>query len=304
MAIYKNTTELSKVYKGASELSAVYFGVDKIFPILEYIIEFLVIAGGGGGNAGGGGGGAGGYLNSFSTENSGQNSPTLTPIIPTLGNVYSVNIGAGGVKSSQSSSDANTTGTAGGNSSLSGAPTAIGGGCGTYTVNRAANNGGSGGGSVFANAPDTTGTINQGYRGDNGTPTFNQWAGGGGGAGAVGTTDNGALGLNSLITGTLIGRAGGGAGGQWSSATRTGFDGGGNSPSGNGTSNTGGGGGGGGSTSQSESQLRAAGNGGSGVVILRMPTANYSGTTTGSPTVTTDGTDTILTYTGSGTYTA
>jgi hypothetical protein len=35
-----------------------------------------------------------------------------------------------------------------------------------------------------------------------------------------------------------------------------------------------------------------------------MPTENYSGTTTGSPTVTTDGTDTILTYNGSGTYTA
>jgi hypothetical protein len=34
-----------------------------------------------------------------------------------------------------------------------------------------------------------------------------------------------------------------------------------------------------------------------------MATANYSTTTTGSPTVTTDGTDTILTFTGSGSYT-
>jgi hypothetical protein len=33
-----------------------------------------------------------------------------------------------------------------------------------------------------------------------------------------------------------------------------------------------------------------------------MTTARYSGTTTGSPTVTTDGSDTILTYTSSGTY--
>jgi hypothetical protein len=40
------------------------------------------------------------------------------------------------------------------------------------------------------------------------------------------------------------------------------------------------------------------------VVILRMLTADYSGTTTGSPTVTTSGSDTILTYTGSGSYTA
>jgi hypothetical protein len=43
--------------------------------------------------------------------------------------------------------------------------------------------------------------------------------------------------------------------------------------------------------------------GGSGVVILRMATSDYSGTTTGSPTVTTSGSDTILTFTGSGSYT-
>jgi len=40
------------------------------------------------------------------------------------------------------------------------------------------------------------------------------------------------------------------------------------------------------------------------VVILRMATANYSGTTTGSPTVTTSGSDTILEFTASGSYTA
>ena len=42
--------------------------------------------------------------------------------------------------------------------------------------------------------------------------------------------------------------------------------------------------------------------GGSGVVILRLLTSEYSGTTTGSPTVTTDGNYSVLTYTGSGTY--
>jgi hypothetical protein len=46
------------------------------------------------------------------------------------------------------------------------------------------------------------------------------------------------------------------------------------------------------------------GNGGSGVVILSLPTAFYSGITTGSPTVTTNGNDTILTFTSSGSYTA
>jgi hypothetical protein len=40
------------------------------------------------------------------------------------------------------------------------------------------------------------------------------------------------------------------------------------------------------------------------VVILRMATANYSGTTTGSPSVTTSGSDTILTFTSSGSYSA
>jgi hypothetical protein len=39
------------------------------------------------------------------------------------------------------------------------------------------------------------------------------------------------------------------------------------------------------------------------VVILSILTVYYSGTTTGSPTVTTSGANTILTYNSSGTYT-
>mgnify|MGYP003343645450 CR=1 FL=1 len=47
------------------------------------------------------------------------------------------------------------------------------------------------------------------------------------------------------------------------------------------------------------------GSGGSGVVILSVPTIFYSGTTTGSPTITTSGSNTIIKWTtGSGTYTA
>jgi hypothetical protein len=38
------------------------------------------------------------------------------------------------------------------------------------------------------------------------------------------------------------------------------------------------------------------------VVIIRVPTANYSGVTTGSPTVTTSGADTIIQWNGSGSY--
>ena len=48
-----------------------------------------------------------------------------------------------------------------------------------------------------------------------------------------------------------------------------------------------------------------AGNGGSGVVILSMPDASYTGTITGSPTVTTNvgGTGkTAVVFTGTGTY--
>jgi hypothetical protein len=63
------------------------------------------------------------------------------------------------------------------------------------------------------------------------------------------------------------------------------------------TANTGGGAGG------SNPSARFA-QGGSGVVILSVPTVSYSGTTTGSPTVTTTGTRTILTFTSSGSYTA
>ena len=64
-----------------------------------------------------------------------------------------------------------------------------------------------------------------------------------------------------------------------------------------------GGGGGGRTGSDQTTGFRSTGAGGSGVIILRMPTAAYlTASTTGSPTVTTDGTDTILTYTGSGTY--
>lgn len=41
-----------------------------------------------------------------------------------------------------------------------------------------------------------------------------------------------------------------------------------------------------------------------GVVILRVLTSNYSGTTTGSPTITTDGSYTVMKFTSNGSYTA
>ena len=98
--------------------------------------------------------------------------------------------------------------------------------------------------------------------------------------------------------------AGGGGGGDGSGSTAGigGTGGGGNGGSSEactiGTANTGSGAGGGGYPSTTGCAA------GSGVVILRMTTAQYSGTTSGSPTVTTDGADTILVYNASGSYTA
>ena len=68
-----------------------------------------------------------------------------------------------------------------------------------------------------------------------------------------------------------------------------------------GSGNTGSGGGG---YNGSGGQNGTGGSGGSGIVILRLLTADYTGTTTGSPSVSTSGSDTILVFNASGSYTA
>ncbi len=138
------------------------------------------------------------------------------------------------------------------------------------------------------------GTSGQGYNGGISTNSTDNYRGsGGGGAGGTGgnASASGVGGnfLSVAITGLSINYSKGGSGGNNVSSNIGAA----------GASNTGNAGNGGAGAASS-----AGGNGGSGVVILRMPTANYSGTTTGAPTVTTDGSDTILTYTTSGTYTA
>ena len=269
----------------------------------NYSASYLIIAGGGGGgntagtpsadNAGGGGG-AGGLLTGTTTL--------------TTNTTYSFVVGAGG---------AGSTGTASGNgtNSTGFSLSAIGGGGGGTYSTLAGSNGGSGGGAPGSplGSPPTygNGTAGQGNRGGSGgnTSGVGNAGGGGGGAGAVGgngatnTAGAGGVGTASSITGSSITYAGGGGGGAYTGGTggAGGAGGGGNGAiSGgtttSGTTNTGGGGGGiGGGT---------AGSGGSGVVILSVPTANYSGTTTGSPTVTTSGSNTIITFTASGSYTA
>ena len=283
-----------------------------------YSVDYLVIGGGGGGNSGGGGGGAGGYRNSFNNETSGANSSSLTARNMTVGdNVnYIIQIGAGGAGGANSGDTAtmNAQGTKGGETSfhISGFSFQVygsGGGCGGYAASSpiSKNNGGCGGGGVFATGQGGSGIALQGKDGSDGSLSSVQYSGSGGGAseGSSGARRNGFAGLDSSITGSSVGRAGGGSGGQWGSQQSTGQDGGGNGQT-NGTPNTGGGGGGGGRDGSSQSSgFRATGAGASGVIILRMPTAAYlTASTSGSPTVTTDGTDTILIYTGSGSYTS
>ena len=66
-----------------------------------------------------------------------------------------------------------------------------------------------------------------------------------------------------------------------------------------GTANTGGGGGG----SADAANSTQNGSGGKGVVILRMLSTKYTGTITGSPTVTTDGSHKVLVFNSTGSYT-
>jgi Concanavalin A-like lectin/glucanases superfamily len=94
----------------------------------------------------------------------------------------------------------------------------------------------------------------------------------------------------TTVTANIAGASGGNGGG--------GTGGGNNGNATTGSANTGGGGGGG----AFSSNIAAAG--GSGVVILSIPTVNYTGLVTGSPTVTTSGANTVVQFNGNGTYVA
>jgi hypothetical protein len=292
--------------------SGINEGTDALSPG-PYSIDFLVVAGGGSGgkstdvaeptNGGGGGGGAGGFRTSTQTVN--------------IGTAITVTVGDGGA------GDGNNPGS---NSSISGSGlttiTSAGGGNGGG--NDAVAGGSGGGGSsnsttgASGNTPSTS--PSQGSAGGNGLVSYPTLVGGGGGgAGAVGGNGsapfnggNGGNGTASSITGSSVTYAGGGGGGSRNatggvSAGGTGGTGGGGKGAQEqaptaavaGTANTGGGGGG---NHLYASSASAAG--GKGVVILSVPTASYSSTTTGSPTVTTSGSNTIMQFNGSGSYTA
>ena len=273
-----------------------------------YTASYVVVAGGGGTNIDySGGGGAGG-----------MRTGTVS-FLP--GTSYTVTVGSGGAAGPSLPGQ----GGSGGTSSLAGTPittvsaTGGGGSNGASSGFPSGASGGSGGGGAGQPGKNGggSGTPGQGNPGGTGTFSPNENTGGGGGAGGAGgngvtgpvrSTGAGGVGLATSISGSPVFYAGGGGGGgfapQGSSAGAGGTGGGGagtNSPGGkgtNGTANTGGGAGGAGGASG------AGSTGGSGIVVLSVPTANYSGTTTGSPTITTSGLNTIITFNSSGTYTA
>jgi len=273
---------------------------------VPYQIEYLVVAGGGGGGGGGSGGGTGG--------GGGAGGMRTGSVYATVGNSYTVTVGGGGARGTFGAGDRKSSA---GDDSVFGSITSIGGGfaAGNYGDG---GDGGSGGGGTHNAGAGGSGTSGQGNDGGiGGTNSSNYFAGGGGGGKSTvgGSPGNGSVGgaggagLASSITGSSVTYAGGGGGGSYSGTGGAGGSGGGasgaNSSSNAGTATANRGGGGGGGTRQNFSPYGEtySSNGSSGIVVLKMPTSDYTGTTTGSPTVSTDGEYTILTYTSSGSYT-
>jgi len=298
---------ISLVYIDATQGWRFYSGVNITG---AFNATYLIAAGGGAGNSGTavggvGGGGAGGVLTGVYTL--------------LFGATYNFVVGGGGA--------ANTNGT---NSTAFGL-TAIGGGKGGGPAGVAGSAGGSGGGGAENGGGGGAGTSGQGTNG--GAVGGSVFYPGGGGGGATVAGGNGAVGLvnggrggtgliSTLITDTQATAASvgqvvsgsvyfcGGGGGSYfytqalPSGYGTGGSGGGGRGSGNsvaavdGSANSGGGGGGRGSGGTGSSL------GGSGVILISVPTAVYSGITTGSPTVVVNGLNTVMIFKSSGSYTA
>ena len=271
-------------------------------------VEYLIVGGGGaGGRHHGGGGGAGGLLYGRTVASHGANT---------------IVIGAGGAKNTGTNVTPYGTGGNGQNSTAFGFTSIGGGGGGQYNVQNAGS-GGSGGGSVnwSTSKAGGSGTSGQGYAGSNGS-TFQNTGGGGGGAGGSPNSENnrnnGGIGKYYGYTfGRSLGEdgwfAGGGAAGtyggvcsgyiRYTGANIGGLGGGAIGGYGchsnavqaqDGQSNTGGGGGG------QPAYNRLAGNGGSGIVIIKYKGAQRA---TGGDSIITRNGFTIHVFTSSGTFT-
>jgi len=284
----------------------------------SYNIEYLVVGGGGAGgsdsngsnNSSGGGGGAGGFRTG--TYSSVTPATVLTCTVGAGGSGATLTNGGSGTASSITATGLTTISSAGGGGGGREASNGLSGGSGGgggYGNDGPNGNGGSG------NTPSTS--PSQGNNGGNAVSSNH--AGGGGGASNAGVNggsgSQGGNGTASSITGSSVTYAGGGGGGEGSTGSNYpagGTGGGGRGGAGTGTNGLGdegtdglgGGGGGNGAGSQNTTVGLAGRSGGDGVVILSVPTANYSATTTGSPTITTSGSNTIIKFTSTGTYTA
>ena len=145
--------------------------------------------------------------------------------------------------------------------------------------------GGSSGGNGSNNGGNGGNAGSYGYSGGSAGGGNRSGGGGGGGAGSAGgpganTAGAGGAALSIDITGSSVDYSAGGGGAQHSGSSGS-----------SGNSAYGGGGGG------------SGGSGQNGVVILRVLTANL-GTITGTHTTSTVGSDTVIQWTGSGTYVA
>jgi hypothetical protein len=294
---------ISLVYIDATQGWIAFSGFLDALPAQSYTASYVIVAGGAGGggvSVAGGGGGAGGYL-------SGTTSLTS-------GTVYTITVGGGGTLGSASRGGAGT------NSSITGLTAAVGGGGGGASPLVNGVSGGSGGGGTYSGGIGAAGTPGQGNSGGNNAFPSNGVGGGGGGSGGAGANaasglvgGGGGNGTATPLTGTSVIYSGGGGGGSNNGTPggtvarggpgTPGVSGGNGSNGSNvaataGITNTGGGGGGGGGATPNGAA------GGSGAVILSVPTANYTGTLTGTYTTGTNGSNTWVRWTASGTYTA
>ena len=300
---YNTTNNQAEYYNGTS-----WFSFNST-NTANYTGSYVIVAGGGGGgggagNGGSGGGGGGGFL-----------SGTQTLLI---GTTYSFVIGSGGAYTNTG----NVVGANGSNTTGLSLTAIGGGGGGARGSNSAGVSGGSGGGGaiIYSGGTGVGGSATSGQGSAGGTNTINTNGGGAGGGGATVAGTNASSGASGTaggdgaptsLTGSAVYYGGGGGGGAGNTGGNGGAGGAGGGATGasqnpntnsvNATANTGGGGGGSGNDSGSTT---AGSNGGSGVVILSVPTASYTGTITGSPTVTTYLTNTIMKFTSSGSYTA
>jgi hypothetical protein len=294
------TTATTKVYTGTQWKTL----KETAFVVPPIPTHFLVVAGGGGGGSHtGGGGGAGGLRTSYGSTTGGGGSAESTIGI-SLNTAYTITIGEGGA-----GGPSFTRGNKGINSLFSTITSEGGGyGGGIGSTEGPAGDGGSGGGAGIgtpsAPSPLPGGNAQtspvQGYNGGAGGTYASPYpGGGGGGAGVIGANayasggGDGGNGLSSSITGSSVIYAGGGGGSGSHSGGTPGSGGTGGGGAGgdqavgeNATFNTGSGGGGGGVNN-------VGGSGGSGVVILRYPTADLPYFTTTGTLNTPSATDTV-----------